>query len=69
MFYVLSNGIKEDESLNVLLKKDDIDNNIKYLNPLFPNEDDVEDPYNSTEDKNVEFKVCHLLSVYKFISS
>ena len=67
MFYILSNEIKEDENINDLLDKDDINDNIKYLKSLFPksNEGD-DDPYNE-DDQNEELKVRHLLSIYNLI--
>ena len=67
MFYILSNEIKEDENINDLLDKDDINDNIKYLKSLFPKSNDGDDdPYNE-DNQNEEFKVRHLLSIYKLI--
>ena len=67
MFYILSNEIKEYENINDLLEKNDINDNIKDLKPIFPksNEGD-DDPYNE-DNQNEELKVCHLLSIYNLI--
>ena len=67
MFYILSNEIKEDENINDLLDKDDINDNIKYLKSLFPKSNDGDDdPYNE-DNQNEELKVRHLLSIYNLI--
>ena len=67
MFYILSNEIKEYENINDLLEKNDINDNIKDLRPIFPKSNEGDDePYNEDE-QNEELKVRHLLSIYNLI--